>query len=130
MILDTTILIDLLRGDKAAIAKVEALEASGEILWIPTPVVFELWEGIERSDRPEKERRKVADVLAGYTVLPFSNEHAARAGTLSGSLVRRGEMIDPVDAQIAGVALAEARPLLTRNAKHFERVAGLVVESY
>lgn len=130
MILDTTLLIDLLRGDAKARSAVADLEKQGELLWIPTPALFELWEGVERADRPEKERRKISDVLDDYTVLPFDREHTARAGSLSGALVRRGEMIDPVDAQIAGVALAEGRAVLTRNAKHFHRVPGLAVETY
>lgn len=130
MILDTTVLVDLMRGDKATIARIQALEAGGDILWIPTPVLFELWEGIERADRPERERKAVADVLAGYTILAFDATHAAAAGTISGALIRKGEMLDPLDAQIAGVALAEARPLLTRNVRHFERVPGLRVETY
>lgn len=122
--------MDLLRGDAKAHERIKALERDGEVLWIPTPVLFELWEGIERADRPDRERARVADVLDGYTVLAFEPEHAARAGTASGALVRRGEMIDPIDAQVAGVALAQGRAVLTRNRKRFERVAGLAVETY
>lgn len=130
MILDTTVLVDLLRGDAKAKERILALEGSGELLWVPTPVLFELWEGIERADRPEAERKRVVDVLDAYTVLAFERDHAAEAGALSGTLVRRGEMIDPVDAQVAGVALAEERAVLTRNTRHFARVAGLRVETY
>jgi predicted nucleic acid-binding protein len=39
-------------------------------------------------------------------------------------------MLDPVDAQIAGMALEERLPVLTRNAKHFERVPDLKVTTY
>lgn len=130
MILDTTVLVDLLRGDKKAIARIEALEEAGELLWVPTPVLFELWEGIERADRPDAERRKVEEVLSAYTILSFEPKHAHRAGTLSGALVRRGEMIDPIDAQVAGTGLAEGRPVMTRNTKHFARVEGLAIETY
>jgi tRNA(fMet)-specific endonuclease VapC len=130
VILDTTVLVDLLHGDEEAKKRVAELEEAGELLWVPTPVVCELWEGIERADRPEKERQKVVSVLDGYTVLAFDAKHAAKAGITSGALARRGEMIDPYDAQIAGVALAEDRSVLTRNVKHFKRVTGLDVETY
>lgn len=130
MILDTTVLVDLLRGDERTRARVEALEARGEILWIPTPAVFEVWEGTERAERSAEARRRVSEFLEGYTVLPFESNHAARAGVMSGILARRGEMVDPVDAQIAGMALVEGRPVLTRNVKHFRRVEGLRVETY
>lgn len=130
MIVDTSLLVDLLRGDKDAKARVRKLEADGAVLWVPTPAVFELWEGVERADRPERERDAVEEILGAYTVMAFESRHAARAGSLSGKLVRRGEMIDPVDAEIAGVALEERLPVLTRNAKHFARVPDLRVETY
>lgn len=130
MILDTTVLVDLLRGDAKARVRVKALEEGGVLLWVPTPALFELWEGVERSDRPERERRLMSEILGLYTVLAFEANHAARAGVLSGALVRRGEMLDPIDAQIAGIALEERRPVLTRNVAHYRRVPGLEVETY
>ncbi len=130
MILDTTVLIDLLRGDQDAVETVRQLEGDGRVLWIPSPAIFELFEGIERSDRPREERNLVEDVLGAYTLLAFEPSHARQAGLISGRLVRRGEMLDPIDAQIAGMAKAEDHPILTRNRKHFERVSGVEIEAY
>lgn len=127
---DTTLLVDLLRRTSAAQDAVRRLEAKGVVLWIPTPAVFELWEGMERADRPDEEARGIEAVLADYTVLGFERRHAARAGRASGALLRRGTMIDPVDAQIAGMALEERIPVLTRNARHFDRVPGLETATY
>ena len=119
-----------LQRHDAARDEVAAREARGELLWVPTPVLFELWEGVERADRPDHERRRIEEVLRAYTLFDFDSAHAARAGTLSGTLARRGEMIDPIDAQVAGAALAEGRAVLTRSVKHFARAAGLDVQSY
>lgn len=130
MIADTTLLADLLRGVDAAREVTERLEGKGSLLWVPTPAIFELWEGVERADRPEEERRRIEAVLEGYTVMPFGSRHAVRAGRISGELVRRGTMLDPVDAQIAGMALEERLAVLTRNARHFERVPDLEVVTY
>src|SRR5919204_1627741 len=127
VIADTTLLVDLLRRDEAARKTTERLESDGVVLWVPTPAVFELWEGVERADRPEEEARRIDAVLGDYTVLAFERRHAARAGRLSGSLLRRGTALDPVDVQIAGMALEERLAVLTRNVKHFERIPGLEV---
>lgn len=127
---DTTLLVDLLQRTNAARAAVQRLESEGVVLWIPTPAIFELWEGMERADRPDEEARKIDAVLADYTVLGFERSDAARAGRVSGALLRRGTMIDPVDAQIAGMALEQRIPVLTRNARHFDRVPGLEVATY
>lgn len=130
MIVDTTLLVDLLRGHEAAVKRTRELETSGTVLWIPAPAAFELMEGVERADRPEAERRRVDEILDAYTVLPFGLRHADRAGVVSGRLIRRGEMIDPIDAQIAGTALAERMPVLSRHNRHFDRVPDLMIETY
>lgn len=130
MILDTTVLVDLLRHHEPARERVEALEERGDLLWIPVPAVFELFEGIEHADRPEDERSQVEEVLDSYTLLEFASHHAQRAGTVSGRLIRRGRMLDPIDVQIAGMALAERQPVLTRDLDDFERVTDLEVETY
>lgn len=130
MIADTSFLVDLLRGVPETAETLRRLDADGTTLWIPTPVLFELWEGVERGDRPHEEAAKIQKVTAGYTVLPFDARHAQQAGRLSGDLMRRGRMIEPIDAQIAGMALAEATAVLTRNRKDFERVPGLKVVAY
>lgn len=130
MILDTCVLVDLLRGDATARAKIGDLEASGMALWVPSPAVFELAEGIERGDRPHQELERVESVLERCSLLDMTRRHGMRAGSLSGQLVRRGEMIDPVDALIAGMALEEGQPVMTRNARHFGRVPDLEVVPY
>lgn len=130
MILATSLLVDVLREDPAARDAVLEQEEAGELLWIPMPAVFELYEGIALSDRPEPERSRVHAFLADYTVMDFRPAHARRAGELSGRLTRRGEMLDPIDVQIAGTALAEGAPVLTRDVDDFERVPELTVESY
>lgn len=130
MILDTSVLVDLLQSDEAAGERVRSLEEDGTLLWIPVPAVFELFEGIERADRPGEERARVEQVLDAYSVLAFEPRHARRAGTISGRLVRRGRMLDPVDVQIAGMAVVEGRPVLTRDVDDFDRVPGLDVETY
>lgn len=130
MILDSTFLIDITRHDEAAIAFARRTEAAGQIIWTPTPALFELWEGTERADRPSEETQKVSDLVSHYTVMTFEARHAERAGRLSGQMARRGRMMDPLDAQIAGMALAENLPVVTRNVRDFKRVEGLKVITY
>lgn len=130
MIADTCLLVDALRGERAANAFMARLQGEGAFMAIPSMVLFELWEGVERSDRSLEQQRRVEELAASYPVLAFEPRHAQRAGRLSGELVRRGEMLDAVDAQIAGMALAEGLPVVTRNRKDFERVPGLKLVGY
>lgn len=130
MILDTTFLVDLLRGDSAARSKATTLESEATLIRVPTPAIYELWEGVELARNPPKEMFRVREVLEDYTLLPLDPRHAMRAGTLSGTLHRRGITLDDVDALIAGAALEERDAVLTRNVKDFQRVPDLVVETY
>lgn len=129
-ILDTSFLIDVMRADAAATSLVDELEAGSDALYLPTVVLYELWEGVERSRQPLRERDAVDAVLRACTILPLQPAHAARAGTLSGSLQRRGLRLEDVDLMIAGTALCEQHEVVTRNARDFERIPDLRVRTY
>ncbi|HRG57101.1 MAG TPA: type II toxin-antitoxin system VapC family toxin, partial [Lacunisphaera sp.] len=58
-------------------------------------------------------------------------EHVAWiASRLSRDLDRRGLPIGDNDIWIAATALAYRLPLVSRNARHFDRVPGLNIEEY
>jgi predicted nucleic acid-binding protein len=130
MILDATFLVDLLRRDRAAVARARALEAQGETLWVPAPAVYELWNGVERADRPMEEARKLESILRDYTVIELSAAAAATAGRIAGVLARRGTILHTVDALIAGIALEEGDAVLTRNTRDFQKIAELEIVVY
>lgn len=130
MILDTTFIVDILRDDRVAHSMRAELEGGSEPLRVPAPVLFELWEGIERARNPPRERDIVEETLAAYATLPLSQEHAKRAGAVSAGLLRRGIRIGEIDLLIAGTALVEDDVVLTRNARDFERVPELRVRTY
>src|SRR3989442_3104955 len=92
MILDTSFSLDLWAGEPDAVAKARQIDERGEPIYIPTPVLYELWEGVARSERPRAEATKVADFAGGHELLPFSETDAREAAVLSGPLVRSGAM--------------------------------------
>lgn len=130
MILDTTFLIDVIRGHPAANRLLLELEQGSEPLRIPTVVAFELWAGAARSRRPAEEERTVALALSAHPSLHLTEEHTRQAGAVSASLQDRGDPIGDADVLLAGTALAEGEALVTRNKRHFERVPGLRLRTY
>lgn len=130
MITDTTFLIDLARHDPGALAKAKTLESAGELLRVPAPALYELWEGIERSRHPARELASVEALLEDFFLLPLEPRHAKRAGTVSGVLTRKGTPVDDIDLLLAGMALEEDLPILTRNLRDFRRVPDLRLETY
>ena|SRR3989338_1187744 len=130
MILDTSFLIDLMENDEAALMRKQKMIENREDYRVAAPTIFELWSGLFASSKHEKEKAKVLIALAEINTIPLSRKSAEKAGEIHGSLIKKGQQIDSVDSMIASAALLENEPLLTRNAKHFTRVAGLKVEVY
>ncbi len=129
--LDATILVDLLREHREAVAKVAELEKGGTLATTEANV-FELYFGIDlRPERRSEEERRASSLLSRLEVLPLDRAGAVRAGAIAADLRRRGEEIGFVDVVTAGIALSHGiDTVVTRNAEHFRRVRGLRVESY
>src|SRR3989442_4871918 len=109
MILDTSFILDLWADQPDAVAKARQIVARGEPIYIPTPVLYELWEGMARSERPRAEAAKVTDFAGGHELLPFSETDAREAGLRSRALCRAGEVIGGVPVQDARIATGPAR---------------------
>lgn len=111
MLLDTCIVIDLLRGREDAFAFVTGL-AEAPALSVITAT--ELLAGI----RNARERRKIERLLAVYTVYDIDLAIAV----LAGDFVRRygpSHGVDPIDALIAATAKRHKTGFATLNLKHF-----------
>ncbi len=130
MLADTSFLIDLMQEDGAAKAKAEKLVSESVPVMVGTPTIFELYVGVGLAIKSSEEREKVLEVLQSLTQLPLDASSAAKAGVVYAQKAREGARIDAEDAMIAGIALENRQPLLTRNLKHFSGIAGLKTEGY
>lgn len=131
MLLDTTFLIDVLRGkDQKAFAGLQELERRSEIKGIAPVSIMELWKGAVQSNRPEQEKQKVDELLSSLFLYRFEELEAKKAGEIDAELIKKGEMIQVEDVMIAAVATQHQERLLTRNGKHFKKITGLKVEEY
>ena len=119
---DTDVLIDYLMGTQPI--AIQVLEYSeSETLQTSAITCFELLSGAKEGKRGDKVRHLVATI----PVLPLDREAATRAAAVRQQLTSSGFSIAMADSLIAGIALANGLPLLTRNRKHFEHVDGLRV---
>jgi predicted nucleic acid-binding protein len=119
---DTDVLIDYLANVQPFADIVRSFIASDEL---QTSVItyFELLSGARRDSRGDRTRRLVALL----PVLPLDRDAAERASVVRQELERTGQGIGMADSLIAGIALANQLPLLTRNRRHFERVPALIL---
>jgi tRNA(fMet)-specific endonuclease VapC len=134
-VLDTTLLVDLIRECKAnrngpATLKVADLLARNEALLVTTFTIGELFVGVVKGPNPAAERSAVENCLRLFKLIDFEESTARLFGGIVGHLELRGQTIGDMDALIGSVALERAQILVTRNARHFVRIPGLVVETY
>jgi tRNA(fMet)-specific endonuclease VapC len=131
MILDTTVLLDLMRNSHDVHTKVTSLENDGIPLRVSVMTVNELYYGIGATDTSAAEKRKVDAVLGSKPVYDVTPEIGRKSGRLAGELEKRGQPINDVgDEIIAATGIVHDEPVLTRNTKHFDRFDDLEVESY
>jgi tRNA(fMet)-specific endonuclease VapC len=126
VVVDTDILIDAGQaGPGPAATSVSELARAGDLV-VSAITVYELLQG----SRTSIERLERAHAfLASASILDLNRDSAEMAAAVSRYLERRGERIGAPDILIAGSCLDAGLPLLTRNARHFERVPGLEVLS-
>lgn len=125
--LDSTFLIDLLKGDDAAVAKMREIESLGEPVSLPAPCLAEILLGAHF--KGGDLLRDTLHVVARLDVLEVDAAVAGEAGRLGAELLRRGQGLPTTDLLIAAAARLKGQILVTRDAD-FARIPGLAVEGY
>lgn len=106
-------------------------EASDLPILVSSIVLFELWHGVFRSDRPTENAERLNLLLGGAVqLLPFEPEDATVAAKLRTALEGGGMPIGPYDLLIAASALRHAATLVTVNTREFSRVPNLALEDW
>ena len=86
--------------------------------------------GVEKSSNPMSERKNVEFLLEHLRVIYPEAGFEVIYGEIYGDLSRKGIMIPQMDLLIGCQAKILNMPLITKDADHFSRIKGLVVESY
>lgn len=125
-ILDTSFLVDLIRGREVALEMLSDLEEKRALLFTTPITVLELYRGAHLSANPEKNLEVAKKILASLLVLPLDDEACLVFGALSARLKSEGKRIGEFDEVIASIALCHDGEIVTRD-KHFQEVPGLRV---
>lgn len=118
-ILDTCVLVDILRGKKDLQEKLKELDIAKCAIFDLTR--FELLCGAEKSSDRENNIQLVNQLCDRFQIRPTScgYEHAAKEKV---RLQKAGERIADIDLLIGSACAAEGFPLVTGNIKHMERI--------
>ena len=130
MLADTTFIIDIMKNDASAVRKAKDLSDASVSILVGTPTIFELYVGVGLSVRSSEEREKVLSILGSLPHLSLDAASASKAGIIYAQRVKERTKIDPEDAMLAGIAIQNNEPLLTRNRKDFIGIPELKLETY
>jgi predicted nucleic acid-binding protein len=123
VVLDTTVLIDVLRGRPAA-ERVRELIAGQEVLLTTAINVEEIFRGLRGEESMAATR-----LFSGLHVLPIRRENGERAGLWRREFARRGITLHQADCLIAAAAIGMRARLATGNPKDFP-MTELAVEEW
>ena len=126
--LDTTFLIDWLRGRERAKKKYEELltevRAQGQQLSASIVTAYELEKGAKLSADPEKDLELVRDLLKELVILEFNLRAVDVSSGIYLELSKKGKLIGEFDILIAATCIAADQSLVT-NDSDFDSISGL-----
>ncbi len=125
IILDTNIVSYLMKG--GLLAEAYAQRIQGRLHAIAFITVGEMYFGAEKKNWGKKKRKKLETELRNFFVIPYDHEIARCYGRLVAERNRNGKPIETNDAWIAACAVHHGVPLVTHNAKDFDKTTDLSV---
>jgi predicted nucleic acid-binding protein len=123
LLLDTTVLIDALRGRPAA-ERVRGLRDAAQVPWICAVNIEEVLRGTD-----SHYEGPVMRLLGGFQLAPLGRAEGERAGRWRRDHARRGITLSQADCLIAAAAHGIGARLATGNPRHFP-MAELDVEHW
>jgi predicted nucleic acid-binding protein len=113
-VLDTSFVIDQLRGEPSAVARFDRIFADGDQPVVTEVVACEAWTGA-----PSDDDHDLTALLSATEFVQPGRESARVAGRWRADSLRRGATLSLPDALIAAAADALGATVLTRNVRDF-----------
>jgi hypothetical protein len=124
VLLDTTILVDILRGRQLTRARLEGLQSGGDLPYVCAISIEEIMSGL----RP-REFDAAGALFDALAIAPLAPAEGKLAGAWRQIHRRRGRTLSQADCLIAAAAVGIGGRLATGNPKDFP-MTGLEVEHW
>ena len=113
ILLDSTVLIDALRGRPAA-ERVRAMRRIGDQPWVCVISIEEIWRGLR-----DRERTNARRLMRGLRLAPLGKDEGTLAGTWRRDHAKEGVTLHQADCLIAASAVGIDALLATGNPTDF-----------
>ena len=126
-LLDTNICIYFLKGLHGLVEKFD--EVGFENLYISEITVAELKFGAAKSEKPEKNKKVIEELVNNFKLIPIYKSLDIYA-TEKARLRKAGTIVDDFDILIGATAIENKMILVTNNEKHFDRLTNIEIENW
>ncbi|NUN96953.1 MAG: PIN domain-containing protein [Candidatus Omnitrophica bacterium] len=126
--IDTDILVFILRGNKSVLATLKEKEPFPKAISMIS--YGELLHGAEKSENPRKNTANVRQLIEAFPVIGITRCVMETYASLKADLSRKGQVLDDFDLIIAASALMLDYCLVTNNVKRFGRIPDLRLENW
>ena len=113
LLLDSTVIIDALRGRPAA-ERLASLRRTGIEPWVCVISVEEIWRGVKPPEEPVVRR-----LFDGLRLAPLGIAEGTRAGRWRREFAAQGVTLHQADCLMAAAAVGIDAPLATANVNDF-----------
>jgi len=126
-LLDTSIIIDYLRGKQSAVELLNNIE--GELV-SSYVCLAELYEGVFRVNNSNEMEKAVNKFFSSLVfVYGLDKKVSKKFGELRALLKKKGKIIEDLDLILAATCIVNNLTLITLNQKHFSHIPDLQVHS-
>ncbi len=110
-------------------ARVDSVRKHGARIGICTPVLGELWSGVEGSISRDRNLQRLRWGLSRLILWPYDERAAAEYGRIFTELKRQGRPMQQIDMMIAAVAFAIGNCTVVSADSDLAAVSGLNIEN-
>ena len=126
-LIDTNIAIFYMKGKFDLEAKFDKVTADN--CFISEMTLAELKFGVEKSEKPEKNKKALDNFLTGIQVLPIFHSLDLYAKEKARPQ-KVGTPVDDFDLLIGVTSVTHKLTMVTNNTNHFKRISGIKLEDW
>jgi len=104
-------------------------KATADNCFISEMTLAELKFGVEKSEKPEKNKKALYNFLTGVQILPIFHSLDLYAKEKA-RLQKAGTPVDDFDLLIGVTSVTHKLTMVTNNTNHFKRIRGIKLEDW